>query len=41
MLEMLLIMVGIGTTAIAIVVACMEWRALFGYWRASRGKVRN
>jgi hypothetical protein len=39
MLEMLLIMTGVGATAtIAIVVAGLEWRALFGYWRGSRGK---
>ena len=37
MLEMVLIMMGVGTAAIAIMVAGLEWQALFGYWR-SRGK---
>ncbi|MGY3341985.1 hypothetical protein ACVWZ4_004364 [Bradyrhizobium sp. USDA 4472] len=37
MLEMILIMTGVGTATMAIMVAGLEWQALFGYWRL-RGK---
>ncbi|MBB4427980.1 hypothetical protein GGD66_006566 [Bradyrhizobium sp. CIR48] len=36
MLEMILIMSGLGTALVAIVVVVFEWRALVGFWRASR-----
>jgi hypothetical protein len=39
MLMMLLIMASIGTGVIALIIAAMEWRALVGYWRASRRKL--
>jgi hypothetical protein len=35
MLEMVLIMSGVGTALIALMIAVFEWRALIGYWRAS------
>lgn len=38
MLEMLLMMTGVGTAMIALIIVAMEWRALVGYWRASRNK---
>ncbi|MBR0915441.1 hypothetical protein [Bradyrhizobium japonicum] len=41
MLEMLQIMTGIGTALIALIIAAMEWRALVGYWRALRIKLRH
>ncbi|SFV18952.1 hypothetical protein SAMN05192541_14324 [Bradyrhizobium arachidis] len=37
MLEMLLVMTGVGTATMALIVAGLEWQALRGYWR-SRGK---
>ncbi|MGY8706034.1 hypothetical protein RAD16_09855 [Bradyrhizobium sp. 18BD] len=39
MLEMLLIMTGVGTAAIALIIAAMEWRALVGYRRGSRARL--
>ena len=36
MLEMLLVMSGVGTALIASIVIVFEWRALVGYWRISR-----
>lgn len=38
MLEMLLITTGIGTALIAIIIAGLEWQAIVGYWRGSKGK---
>lgn len=38
MLEMLLIMTSLGTAMIALIIAGLEWRALVGYWRGSRGE---
>jgi hypothetical protein len=38
MLEMILIIVGIGTAVIALIIAALEWQALIGYWRGSRDK---
>ena len=38
MLEMVLIMMGFGTAMMAIIVAGLEWQALFNYWRGSRRK---
>jgi hypothetical protein len=36
MLEMVLLMTGIGTVIIGTVIATFEWRSLVGYWRASK-----
>lgn len=36
MLEMVLIMSGIGTALIAALIVVFEWRAVVGYWRILR-----
>jgi hypothetical protein len=36
MLEMVLLMTGIGTVIIGTVIAAFEWRSLVGYWRLKR-----
>jgi hypothetical protein len=41
MVEMILIMSGLGTALIGIVVIVFEWRALVGYWRLKRGPPAN
>ncbi|SFQ20286.1 hypothetical protein SAMN05216330_1197 [Bradyrhizobium sp. Ghvi] len=38
MLEMILIITGLGTALVGSIIVVFEWRALVGYWRGSRGK---
>jgi hypothetical protein len=41
MLQMILIMAGLGTALIATIVILFEWRALVGYWRLKRRPPAN
>lgn len=36
MLEMILLMSGLGTVAVALTIGALEWRALVSYWRAMK-----
>lgn len=41
MLQMILIMSGLGTALIGIIVIIFEWRALVGHWRLKRRPPAN
>ncbi|MCS3979719.1 hypothetical protein ABIF68_003982 [Bradyrhizobium japonicum] len=36
MLQMILIMAGLGAALMGIIVIAFEWRALVGYWRVKK-----
>ena len=38
MLEMILIITGLGTALVGSIIVVFEWRALVGYWRGSRNQ---
>ncbi|WP_270164068.1 hypothetical protein [Bradyrhizobium xenonodulans] len=38
MLEMILLMSGLGTALLGSIIIVFEWRALVGFWRGSKGK---
>ena len=41
MLEVILLMSGIGTAIIGVTISVFEWRALVGYWRLKRRTPTN